>query len=310
MRQTLLDKCEEIISASEWPFGQFNLSTEKIFNDLVQFHAGEGDTLSNSIGLRQHASISQDGGSHRMPHTGKKQLHITTSPGPMDRKVSHVSRTKMGGHRDSSTIGGPKSSVQTGATMMSSHHQAYLRGNAQRSFNATQAITFHNPKKSVAFNPSQYGGYHAVNSMLRGTPGTQGPIAPSLSQKSGSVGVYHQDGAFGSQQQQNATYHMGWLNSNQSGSIPTHTQTTAIQNNPDFALLAGSNSSIKYVNTNNAGAAGTQGSTAHHPGMQGPQQISSPTAPGNGGGVANKASSMANQIEADVNTNLKLPNIS
>jgi len=243
-----------------------------------------------------------------MPHTGKKSLHIATSPGPMDRKVSHVSRTKMGAHRDSSTIGGPKSSIQTGATM-SSHHQAYVRGNVQRGFNASQAVTFHNPKKSVAFNPSHYGGYHAVNSMLRGTPGTQGPIAPSLSQKSGSIGVYHQEGhAFGGHQQQhNATHHMGWLNSNQSGSIPTHTHAATVQH-PDFALLAGSNSSIKYVNTNNA--AGAQGPNPHRQGAQGPPQVSSPTAQGNPGGAANNAGPVANHQESELSTNLKLPNIS
>jgi hypothetical protein len=38
MRRTLLEKCEEVIDGTTWPFGRNNLSTAKIFNDLVQFH--------------------------------------------------------------------------------------------------------------------------------------------------------------------------------------------------------------------------------------------------------------------------------
>ena len=52
MRQTLLDKCEEIVNSSEWPFGQFSLSTEKIFSDLLQYHGGESDGLNHSLGFR------------------------------------------------------------------------------------------------------------------------------------------------------------------------------------------------------------------------------------------------------------------
>lgn len=35
MRNTLNDKCEQIISVMNWPFKTNNLTTEKIFNDLV-----------------------------------------------------------------------------------------------------------------------------------------------------------------------------------------------------------------------------------------------------------------------------------
>jgi len=52
MRQTLLDKCEEIVNLTEWPFGQFSLSTEKIFSDLLQYHGGESDGLNHSLGFR------------------------------------------------------------------------------------------------------------------------------------------------------------------------------------------------------------------------------------------------------------------
>ena len=35
MRKTLLEKCEEVIEGTTWPFGRNNLSTFKIFNDLL-----------------------------------------------------------------------------------------------------------------------------------------------------------------------------------------------------------------------------------------------------------------------------------
>ena len=44
MRKTLLDKCEEVIDCTTWPFIRCNLSTDKIFNDLIQFHGN--DSLS------------------------------------------------------------------------------------------------------------------------------------------------------------------------------------------------------------------------------------------------------------------------
>lgn len=115
--------------------------------------------------------------------------------------------------------------------------------------NATQVVAFHNAKKSVAFNPSYYGPYPGINGMMRGTPATQGPVAPTLSQKSGSV--YQEAHTFGGNpNQQSATHHMGWLHSNHSASIPSQTLTAAaVANGPDFAHIAGSNTSIKYVNT-------------------------------------------------------------
>jgi len=37
MRQTLLDKCEEIVNDLQWPFGKKGLKTDKVFGDLVQY---------------------------------------------------------------------------------------------------------------------------------------------------------------------------------------------------------------------------------------------------------------------------------
>lgn len=81
----------------------------------MQYHAGESEALNNSLGFRQVASLSQDGesllgGTYR--GYGKQ-----TSPGAIGRKVSNASRSKGAvGQRDGSTIGGPKSSILTGAT--------------------------------------------------------------------------------------------------------------------------------------------------------------------------------------------------
>jgi hypothetical protein len=35
MRRTLLEKCEQVVESTPWPFEQNNLSTNKIFYDLV-----------------------------------------------------------------------------------------------------------------------------------------------------------------------------------------------------------------------------------------------------------------------------------
>jgi len=39
MRKTLLEKCEEVIDATYFPFIKNNLKTAKIFNDLMQYHS-------------------------------------------------------------------------------------------------------------------------------------------------------------------------------------------------------------------------------------------------------------------------------
>lgn len=41
MRKTLLDKCEQIINHTISPFSENNLSTKKIFSDLMQYHLSE-----------------------------------------------------------------------------------------------------------------------------------------------------------------------------------------------------------------------------------------------------------------------------
>lgn len=38
MRKTLIDKCEEVINTNDWPHGESDLRTGKIFKDLLQFY--------------------------------------------------------------------------------------------------------------------------------------------------------------------------------------------------------------------------------------------------------------------------------
>lgn len=55
----LLDKCDEIIEASEYPFQRFNLRTQKVFNDLVQFSQ---DPLSSMVRQTQSIDSVRDRG--------------------------------------------------------------------------------------------------------------------------------------------------------------------------------------------------------------------------------------------------------
>ena len=41
MRRTLIDKCEELINSEQWPHGNQNLRTAKIFKDLMQFYTSD-----------------------------------------------------------------------------------------------------------------------------------------------------------------------------------------------------------------------------------------------------------------------------
>lgn len=45
MRKTLIDKCEEVINTNDWPHGESDLRTGKIFKDLLQFYG----TMDQSI---------------------------------------------------------------------------------------------------------------------------------------------------------------------------------------------------------------------------------------------------------------------
>ena len=51
MRRTLLEKCEQMIANTNWPYLLKNLRTQKIFNDLHQYYMNEGPN-SSLIGQR------------------------------------------------------------------------------------------------------------------------------------------------------------------------------------------------------------------------------------------------------------------
>ena len=57
MRSTLLEKCEEVMANTQWPFATNHLSTEKIFNDLRQYHNNPGEPGF----LQRGHSLSYDG---------------------------------------------------------------------------------------------------------------------------------------------------------------------------------------------------------------------------------------------------------
>ena len=68
MRKTLLEKCEEVIDNTSWPFKSNNLKTGKIFNDLLQYHTMESGELR---GLTIDVSSKQ-----KLPHAmGRKGSH-------------------------------------------------------------------------------------------------------------------------------------------------------------------------------------------------------------------------------------------
>lgn len=47
MRKTLLEKCEQMVAVTTWPYLQKNLRTQKIFSDLYQYYVNEGPQLSS-----------------------------------------------------------------------------------------------------------------------------------------------------------------------------------------------------------------------------------------------------------------------
>jgi hypothetical protein len=57
LRRMLLDKCDEIIDASEYPFQRYNLRTQKVFNDLVQYSLDPHSSI-----VRQSQSNESVGG--------------------------------------------------------------------------------------------------------------------------------------------------------------------------------------------------------------------------------------------------------
>ena len=60
MRRTLVDKCEEIINSHQWPHGNQDLRTGKIFRDLLQFYGTYDQSLySEASGANEVTMPSQ-----------------------------------------------------------------------------------------------------------------------------------------------------------------------------------------------------------------------------------------------------------
>jgi hypothetical protein len=77
MRRTLLEKCEEVIDGTTWPFGRNNLSTAKIFNDLIQFH---GENVNSPNAYFNQTSIDGSGSLHSVSQS-KALLKHNMTPG-------------------------------------------------------------------------------------------------------------------------------------------------------------------------------------------------------------------------------------
>jgi hypothetical protein len=47
MRQTLIDKCEQVMELCHWPFQEKKIDTKKVFADLLMFYNdGDGEALA------------------------------------------------------------------------------------------------------------------------------------------------------------------------------------------------------------------------------------------------------------------------
>lgn len=97
MRKTLLEKCEEIIDTTQWPFIHNNLKTEKIFNDLIQFHTEHGGSRD-----RFRGDITVDMTMEDSISGSKVNLKKLNVPGGIGRKGSDIS-SKIKGPLSSNT---------------------------------------------------------------------------------------------------------------------------------------------------------------------------------------------------------------
>ena len=51
MRKTLVDKCDEIINGEQWPGRSENIDTQRIFKDLMNFHASFDISAAKTTGI-------------------------------------------------------------------------------------------------------------------------------------------------------------------------------------------------------------------------------------------------------------------
>ena len=76
MRKTLLNKCEEVMDRTNWPFKKKNLKPEKVFNDLMEYHNGEFSTRDNlNLTLINESSALQSKNALSKAGFGRKGSH-------------------------------------------------------------------------------------------------------------------------------------------------------------------------------------------------------------------------------------------
>lgn len=64
MKKTLCDKCEQVIQVIDWPFKELNLTTNKIFSDLLQYHTQHLPVLKSQrqVSCESHSKLGGQGG--------------------------------------------------------------------------------------------------------------------------------------------------------------------------------------------------------------------------------------------------------
>ena len=161
MRKTLLDKCEEVIDYTYWPFGKNGLTTAKIFNDLVQYH-NEQHKNDGSLQV-QHLATEVDASSSKKLH-GVSRHHqqvILSPPGKYTAGLKSVltgytaSTSKQGGQAIGIAIPNEKLSALKNTTMF---HMSQATGGTILSSGGGANPSF---ISSTPVNPPQ-GGFNQV----------------------------------------------------------------------------------------------------------------------------------------------------
>ena len=77
-----MNKCNEVIHSTQWPFMSNDLTTQKIFNDLVQYHV-------SYLGNAKMSAISEDMSAPTMVPSGQRSEKYT------EGSVSYATLPKM-----------------------------------------------------------------------------------------------------------------------------------------------------------------------------------------------------------------------
>lgn len=78
MRKTLIDKCEEVINSNDWPHGEADLRTAKIFKDLLQFYGTMDQSIyseASGANIHDQTTLPQSNASFMPAISQKTFLH-------------------------------------------------------------------------------------------------------------------------------------------------------------------------------------------------------------------------------------------